>query len=116
MGADRADAHVDDPVDLSERASSQKVFVYIDETLSGSVRLAECHLDRAASNAQAVEMRIDSLTATMIEKFRHFLFILNLARSVAGKFDFEAEFSNVYFDLSFFCFPSLLFMLLQVLK
>lgn len=59
--------------------------------LSGSVGLAECHLGRAAGDAQAAEGRIGSLTATVIEKLRHLFFILSLARPVAGIFDFEAE-------------------------
>jgi predicted CDP-diglyceride synthetase/phosphatidate cytidylyltransferase len=88
--------------------------VNVNEALSESVRLTECHLDRATDDAQAVKRRIDSLTATVIEKFRHLLFILSHACLMTDKFDFEAESSNVYFDLSFFCFLSHLVMLLQV--
>lgn len=114
MSVDRAGAHVDDPVDLSERALPQKVFVDVDGTLSGSVRLAGRHLGRAAGDAQAAEGRVGSLTATVIEELRHILFILSLACPVAGKYDFEAEPPNVYFNLPLLCFPSLLCMLLQV--
>ncbi|TIF35172.1 hypothetical protein DI029_15670, partial [Legionella pneumophila] len=97
-----------------ERVLLQKGFVDVDETLFESVELTECHLDRAADDAQAVEERIGSLTATVIEKLRHLLFILSLACLMTDKYDFEAELSNVYLNLSLLCFLSLLCMLLQV--
>lgn len=115
MSVDRASAHVDVPVDLSERALPQKVFVDVDGTLSGSVGLAGCHFGRAAGDAQAAEERICSLTATVIEKLRHLLFILSLARLVAGEFDFEAEPPNVYFDLPIPYFLFLIFVLNSLL-
>ena len=89
VGVDRTGAHVDDFVDLSERALSQRLYVDVDRTLSGSAGLTGRHLGRVAVDAQPAEERIGGLT--VLEKLSHILLILGFARSVAGQLDSEHE-------------------------
>ena len=52
VGVDRAGAHVDDSVDLSKRALSQRLFVDVNGALSGSAGLTGRHLGRVAATLE----------------------------------------------------------------